>query len=116
MKLIAAVGLWLARLVVGLASLVTVWAALALTVLSYVWWHLLGLALWPLGRWVRVVGGRYLGCYPFVLLLLLTIWISALFHWAAVLESPLRTVSRLCQQMLDKLAGRNLGKIGGLWV
>lgn len=116
MKLLTALALWVTRLVVGVTALVTVWVALALTVTTYASWHLIGFLLWPFGRWVRVIGGRYLGCYPFIFALLLTIWLSALFHWAAVLENPLRTVARHCQEMLDRLARLDLGKIGGLWV
>lgn len=95
---------------VSMATFVVVAAA-------YIWWMVIG---WPsrllLGKTVGVWIGRYVGCYPFVFILIFWAAIVAVFLWAGGRKQYRTAYGELTGNMLDEISKyKAFRQIGGLW-
>lgn len=84
--------------------------------LTFIWWSSLAhLAILLLGRRVGLLVGRYLGCYPFLYVMLGWFGLVAAFIWSSGGRPLIEAYSNLCDRALELAQKSDLGEIGGLW-
>ncbi len=90
--------------------------ALGLLALATCWWYMVGYATIPLGRTARWHVSRWLGAYPFQILLVHLAAHAALMIWVLRGKPWVMTFGKFCRGALDKLEDtEELRAMGGFW-
>lgn len=109
----------LLRFALGIVLSIFTLLLLVVAFVCYAWWRIVGLVTALLGRRLRMVVSRYLGCYPFMFVLVATAWMGSRFLWAMGRADPdAGAVFReLCMRMKERIDAetdyRNIGGFGG---
>ncbi len=109
----------LLRYMLGIVLAIFTLVLLVIALVCYAWWRIIGLVTALLGRRLRALVSRYLGCYPFMFVLVACAWMGSRFLWAMGRADPdAGAVFReLCMRMKEKIDAetdyRNIGGFGG---
>ena len=106
------------RFFVAVLSLVVMIILVPVIFVFSVWWFIvLNYGLWCFGPWIRRYGGRYLGCYPWLYLIIGFSFVVGLWRWAVKGLEVTTTVRIICGNLMNQLEANpeKTKRIGGLW-